>query len=173
MILSTYFNCNTKLRQKVGAKNIGCFFPRIKWNNWNKIPVWAGVADSLYLGDILIKNAVFQVLPDEQLHFPSLNYTLDGILGFPVITQLKEVHIRRNGDFVISPNPTHSNLNNLAFDGSTTVISVKNDSDTLSFHFDSGATASEFYSNYFNRYKTEIQKKAKLKQSKVGVLVGP
>jgi Aspartyl protease len=120
-----------------------------------------GVADSLYIGDILIQNAVFQVLPDEQLRFPSLHYTLDGILGFPVITQMKEVHVLRGGDFIISPASTASNLNNLAFDGSTTVISVINDADTLSFHFDTGATGSEFYSSYFNRYKTEIIKNGK------------
>jgi hypothetical protein len=115
-----------------------------------------GVADSLYIGDILIQNAVFQVLPDEQLHFPSLNYTLDGILGFQVITQLKEVHILQGGDFIILPTSTSSQLNNLAFDGSTTVISVINDKDTLAFHFDTGATGSEFYSNYFNRFKNRI-----------------
>ncbi|WAC13459.1 retropepsin-like aspartic protease [Dyadobacter pollutisoli] len=158
--------------KKLGLKILDVSFQESSGITGIKFQSGLGVADSLYLGDILIKNAVFQVLPDEQLHFPSLNYTLDGILGFPVITQLKEVHIRRNGDFVISPNPTHSNLNNLAFDGSTTVISVKNDSDTLSFHFDSGATASEFYSNYFNRYKTEITKKGKTQTVESGGVGG-
>jgi len=56
---------------------------------------------------------------------------------------------------------TPNNLNNLAFDGSTTLISVIKGSDTISFHFDTGATGSEFYSNYFDRYKSEIIKNGK------------
>lgn len=127
-----------------------------------------GVADSLYIGDILIQNAVFQVLPDEQLHFPSIDYTLDGILGFQVITHLKEVHIHQGGDFIISPTSTPNHLNNLAFDGSTTVISVINDNDTLSFHFDTGATGTEFYSNYFNRFKTKIVNDGKVETVESG-----
>ena len=158
--------------KKLGLKVLDVSFEESSGITGIKFKSKLGVSDSLYLGDILIKNAVFQILPDKQLHFPTLNYTLDGILGFPVITQLKEVHIRRNGDFVISPNTIHSNLNNLAFDGSTTVISVKNNADTLSFHFDSGATASEFYSNYFNRYKAEITKNGKTQTVESGGVGG-
>jgi len=53
-------------------------------------------------------------------------------------------------------------LNNLAFDGSTTVVSVINESDTLSFHLDTGATGTEFYGNYFSRFKTRTIEKGRL-----------
>ena len=142
--------------KKLGLKILDVSFDESSGLTGIKFKSGLGVADSLYLGDMLIQHVVFQVLPDEQLHFPSINYTLDGILGFQVITQLNEVQIYRGGDFIISPFSTPGNLNNLAFDGSTTVISAVQGSDTISFHFDTGATGSEFYSNYFNRYKAEI-----------------
>ena len=144
--------------KKLGLKILDVAFEESSGLTGIKFKSGLGVADSLYLGDMLIQHAVFQVLPDEQLYFPSINYTLDGILGFQVITQLNEVQIYRGGDFIISPISTPNNLNNLAFDGSTTVISAIQGSDTISFHFDTGATGSEFYSNYFNSYKTEIIK---------------
>jgi hypothetical protein len=147
--------------KKLGLKILDVSFEESSGLTGIKFKSGLGVADSLYLGDMLIQHAVFQVLPDEQLHFPSINYTLEGILGFQVIKQLNEVQIYRGGDFIISPNSTPGNLNNLVFDGSTTVISVIHDTDTLSFHFDTGATGSEFYSNYFNRYKSEILKNGK------------
>jgi Aspartyl protease len=147
--------------KKLGLKILDVSFEESSGLTGIKFKSGLGVADSLYLGDILIQHVIFQVLPDEQLHFNSINYTLDGILGFQVITQLNEVQIYRGGDFVISPFSTPGNLNNLAFDGSTTVISVIQGSDTISFHFDTGATGSEFYSNYFNRYKSEITKNGK------------
>ena len=154
--------------KKMGLRILDASFEESSGLTGIKFKSGLGVADTLYLGDMLIQNAVFQILPDEQLHFPSINYTLDGILGFQVITQLNEVQIYRDGDFIISPVSTTVNLNNLAFDGSTTVISVIQGTDTLSFHFDTGATGSEFYSNYFNRYKPEIIKNGKTDMVETG-----
>ena len=158
--------------KKLGLKMLDVSFEESSGITGIKFASGLGIADSLFLGDVLMQNVVFQVLPDEQLHFPSVNYTLGGILGFQVIKQLKEVHIFRGGDFIISPTSTPDNLNNLAFDNSTMVISVLKDRDTLSFHFDTGATGSEFYSNYFNRYKTEIIKNGKADTVETGGVGG-
>jgi Aspartyl protease len=147
--------------KKLGLKILDVSFEESSGLTGIKFKSGLGLADTLYLGDILIQHVIFQILPDEQLRFPAINYTLDGILGFQVITQLNEVQIYRGGDFIISPISTPSNLNNLAFDGSTTAISLIQGSDTISFHFDTGATGSEFYSNYFNKYKSEIIKNGK------------
>jgi hypothetical protein len=141
--------------KKLGLKILDVSFEESSGITGIKFKSGLGVADSLYVGDILIQNAVFQVLPDEQLRFPSLNYTLDGILGFQVIKQFKEIHIFKGGEFSILPTSSPSPLNNLAFDGSTTVISVIQENDTLSFHLDTGATGTEFYGNYFERFKTK------------------
>ncbi|HEX4373211.1 MAG TPA: retropepsin-like aspartic protease [Puia sp.] len=144
--------------KKLGLRMLDVSFEESSGLTGIKFRSGLGIADSLYLGDMLMQHIVFQVLPDEQLYFPSLDYTLNGILGFQVITQFNEVQIFRNGDFIISPVSTPSDLNNLAFDGSTTVISAIVNSDTLSFHFDTGANATEFYSNYFNTYNADVIK---------------
>lgn len=154
--------------KRLGLKMLEASFEESSGITGIKFKSRLGVADSLYIGQVLIKNVVFQVLPDEQLHFPAFNYTLDGILGFPVITQLKEIHIFRDGNFVISPVSTAAHLNNLAFDGSTTVISAVNDTDTLSFHFDTGATGTEFYSNYFSRFEAKVKSIGKAGTVKTG-----
>jgi len=158
--------------KKLGLRILDVSFEESSGITGIKFQSGLGVADSLYVGDILIQNAVFQVLPDEQLHFPSLNYTLDGILGFQVITQFKEVHIFQGGEFTILPSSTPSQLNNLAFDGSTTVISVINDNDTLSFHLDTGATGTEFYGNYFDRFKTRTINNGRLQTVESGGVGG-
>ena len=154
--------------RKLGLKLLDVSFEESSGITGKKFQSGLGIADSLYIGDILIRHAVFQVLPDEQLYFPTINYTLHGILGFQVITQLKEVHIYKSGDFIISSSPTRSDLRNLAFDGSTTVLSLKKGKDTLSFHFDTGATGSDFYNTYFDRYKEEILKEGKLQTVESG-----
>jgi hypothetical protein len=142
--------------RKLGLKMLDVSFEESSGITGIKFKSGLGIADSLYLGDILIRHVVFQVLPDEQLHFPSIGFTLDGILGFPVITQLKEVHISKSGDFMVLPDAVPGGVHNMAFDGSTTIISVTQHADTLSFHFDTGATGTELYSNYFNQYTSDI-----------------
>ena len=158
--------------KKLGLRLLDVSFEESSGITGKKFQSGLGVADSLYVGDILIQNAVFQVLPDEQLHFPSLNYTLDGILGFQVITQFREVHILQRGEFTILPTSTPNQFNNLAFDASTTVISAISNNDTLSFHLDTGATGTEFYGNYFNRFKTRTMENGRLETVESGGVGG-
>jgi hypothetical protein len=117
-----------------------------------------GIADSIWIGNILVRNAVFQVVPDEILYFSSINFGLHVLIGYPVISQLKEVHIFQNGSITIPGQSSTSTLNNLALDRLTPVVSCKTDDDTLCFQFDTGATSSVLYSTYFRKNKAKIIK---------------
>ncbi|GAB4024598.1 aspartyl protease family protein [Spirosoma gilvum] len=127
-----------------------------------------GIADSLYIGHILFRHVVFQVVPDEILYFPPIRYQMQGILGFPVITALNQVRFISDGRLILGRQSSKKPLHNLAFDGSTTVVWLKSDEDTLSFHFDTGATGTEFYSNYFNKYKTRVLQRSVLQRIESG-----
>jgi len=122
-----------------------------------------GIADSLYIGDILVKNVVFQVMPDAILYIAPVKFQLNMIIGFPVIEQLGEVHIFKNGKMTIPLVPAQSDLHNFALDGLDPVIALKAGNDTLDFHFDSGASSSMFYVSYLNKYKADVIKTAKKK----------
>lgn len=134
----------------------------------NSFEARLGVADSLYIGTLLVTNVVFQIVPDEILSFPFMDYAIHGIIGFPVITQWKEVHINRDGKIVIPAEQTKTGLKNLAFDEATTVVSLRTEDDTLSFHFDSGATTSALYYNYFNKYNSKVTSTAKTDTIQLG-----
>lgn len=129
---------------------------------------YPAVADSLWVGDLLMKNVIFQVVPDDILAFPSINYQIKGVIGFPVITQWVEVHVHDNGTITIPSAPVKRELNNLAFDESTPVINLKTNVDTLAFHFDSGATSSMLYYNYLERFEDDVKKKAHKELSEMG-----
>ncbi len=127
-----------------------------------------GIADSLYVGKLMIRNVVFQVLPDSILSFPLLDYEIRGLIGFPVIKELKELRINQNGKITVSIHPSNSSLHNLAFDESTTVVSFRTNKDTLSYHFDTGATSSQLYDNYFKKYESEVKRTGKLESIHIG-----
>ena len=117
-----------------------------------------GIADSLYAGDILVKNVVFQVMPDSILYIAPVKFQINIIIGFPVIEQLQEVHIYRDGRMTIPLRPTQSDLHNFALNGLDPVIALRNGKDTLAFNFDSGASSSVFYLAYFDKYKADVIK---------------
>jgi hypothetical protein len=134
----------------------------------NTFAAYPAVADSIVIDNLVVRNVIFQVVPDEILSFPSINFRINGIIGFPVIKQWGEVQINKNGTMTIPKIRSKSSLHNLAFDESTTVINLRTDLDTLSFHFDSGATSSLLYSNYLEKFKDHVTSNASVEQTQVG-----
>lgn len=124
------------------------------------------VADSLSVGNILIRNAVFLVMPDDKLDFGA--FSIHVIIGFPVIQQLKEIHFYKDHRMIVPLVPSKSNLHNLALDGPNPVLSIRTGDDTLRFHLDLGAVNTYLYSAYFERYKTTILRDGKSKTLNMG-----
>ena len=115
------------------------------------------IADSLYLGNILISHVVFQVVPDSILYFAPADFQINIIIGFPVIEQLKEVHFFKDGRMEVPATATISDLHNLALDGLNPVILLgTNSGDKLCFAFDFGANKSILFAAYFQKYKSAV-----------------
>ncbi len=134
----------------------------------SKVQSKVGVADSLWIGDLLIENVAFLVLPDAMLSFPQANYFIRGIVGFPVMYQMREVTIRKDESITVTVHPTKRNLHNLFLDGLSPFVQLEANSDTVVFHMDTGANTTEFSEKYFVANKDEIVKKATLKTVKQG-----
>jgi len=127
-----------------------------------------GVADSLRINNILMKNVVFQVMPDEVLYIAPIDLSLPIIIGYPVIAQWREIHIHRNGTMTIPAEPHPSDLHNMALDGLDPVVIAIVDGDTLGFKFDTGASTSDIFDNYFRRHKEDIMRRGKASTIKLG-----
>jgi predicted aspartyl protease len=135
----------------------------------NKVQSKLGVADSIKIGTITLYNVVFIVFPDKALTFKAFlfRYKIKGIIGYPVMQQLKEVQISKNEIF-IPETTTQKSFSNLVLMGYTPTIQAGNKyGDTLNYIFDSGAKASHFFCTYFEKYKADILQNSKMK--KVGV----
>jgi hypothetical protein len=111
------------------------------------------IADSLYLGNILIRHAVFQVVPDSILYIAPVDFQIDVVVGFPIIEQLREVHFYSDGRMQVPVRATKTNLHNLALDGLNPVVLLRtSQNDSLCFAFDFGASKSIFFASYFQKY---------------------
>lgn len=137
--------------------------------------VGLGVVDSLYIGKLLLKNVVFQVMPDSILYIAPIKFQLNIILGWPAIAGLEEIRFYRDGRLTIPNTPGTSGGNggssgdhNLALDGLDPVLALISENDTLSFHFDTGAGTSILYSGYFQKYQAAILRTAIKKSQSFG-----
>jgi len=115
-------------------------------------------AELLEIGGMKISNVLFLVMPDESLSFAGGLYVINGIIGLPVIKEMKELHIRKNEIFVPAVTKT-SSLGNLLIDGFIPVIEVINNNDSLAFTFDTGAKTTLLYSSYYKLNKSVIDSK--------------
>ncbi len=126
------------------------------------------VADSLFIGDILFENVVFIVMPDAQLTFPEINYAIKGIIGFPVMDQMGEVHLLKNGNIFIPKEVANKQEQNMFFEGLTPVVRLHSKKNTLLFTFDTGARTSELSIKYYKAHKIEVKRKGEMQKNQRG-----
>lgn len=111
------------------------------------------VCPRLTIGHVTVHHAVFLVIDDAQLTFPEQNYRIYGIIGFPIIEAMGEVHIGRNGTFAVPSTPSEAKgSSNLALSGLTPLVAV----DGLSFLFDTGADKTLLYAPYYQQHRARI-----------------
>ena len=114
-----------------------------------------GVADTLYLGDILYKNVVFGIFEDEKLTFSEHDYMINGTFGLPEIKALSSMKIYKNNILEIYKN-TEKHKSNIMFSGTQNIIVQANDS--LLFLLDTGANDTSLSINYYNKNKEYVDK---------------
>lgn len=114
------------------------------------------VADYIRIGDQFVENAVFIIAADSILTFPEANYEINGIIGFPIISALEEIHFTNDNKIFVPNTITDYNVNNLVIDELMPIILVNYNNDTLNFGFDTGARTTSLYSNFYNKYSDVI-----------------
>lgn len=127
-----------------------------------------GVAPRFKIGNMTFENVIFLVFPDEALYIPQIDYQIKGILGFPVISSMIEIHFLENDVLYV---PTESNLeyeSNMAIEYLTPFINLKNKDKDFHFTFDTGADHTMLYKMYFEEYREEIETKYPLTKIQFG-----
>jgi hypothetical protein len=131
----------------------------------NQFTVGLAVADSLYIGQVLVRHAIFQVMPDSILYFEPIHFQINIIVGMTIIADLQEVQVYNDGRMVIPPTPAPGDLHNMGFDGLDPVLLLASGGDTLLYHFDSGASTTTLYATWFDAHRAAILRSASKKRT--------
>lgn len=133
----------------------------------NKVSSRLAYAKTLKAGNLTFHNVLFLVLPDEALSFGGGVYVINGILGFPVIKEMKELHLSDEEIFIPLKINTRC-YSNLALDGFVPVIETFVNKDTLVFSFDTGARKTMMYLPYYEKYKASVDSGYELQEINIG-----
>lgn len=143
----------------------------IKVNSANdrQIVAQLGIADEMQLGGAVLHHVVFLVMDDRMLDFPTINYTIDGIIGFPVINALHNITISKNGVLKINNTiKTQTIHSNFYYQGNAIRMHGIVGKDTLFFHLDTGAKQSELNKEYYDANKSYVRSISEKKKYHLG-----
>ncbi len=114
------------------------------------------VADSLWFGDVLVRNVVFLLVPDETMTFPQINYAISGVVGFPVMLAMEEVRLQKSGPIHIPFEPTRRTFSNLFMEGLKPHVQLVSGDDALVLSLDTGANRTELSRQYYDRHREAV-----------------
>lgn len=143
------------LAKKLGFKIIESNF-YVTAATGQKVKSNIAIANNLKLGNITVEEAVFLIFEDSELSFPQIDYHINGIIGFPVISALKEIRLDRRNQLFIPKVPEFYKFDNFASYSLTPIVAVIHNADTLNFSFDTGASSTTLYAPFYSKYKNTL-----------------
>ncbi len=163
---------NFSVIQRSVALEMGCEIIPVQFDvsaiTGAKVKSDLAVVKELTIGEVTCKNVVFLVFDDKDLTFEEANYSIKGIIGFPVIRNLDEIHITKNDELVIPKTIEAYSKSNMMLNGFMPVVQVVQGSDTLQFSFDTGAVETSLNGAYYRKYEKKVKRKGKKRTLKSG-----
>ncbi|MGL5318278.1 MAG: aspartyl protease family protein [Bacteroidales bacterium] len=132
------------------------------------IQAGVGYAEEILIGNLIVNHAIFLVVADEQLTFNEVNYKINGIIGYPVMREMGEMIIGREGSLSIMPQSSYQDVNNLFMDGLSPILQTKFQGEDIQMLFDTGSTGSQLFRRFYLRYMLQTQSNGNKTQINIG-----
>lgn len=142
---------------------------RIQTATGQRVEGRAGVVPELRLGSLIVRNAVFLVLPDEFFPSAKARFGVDrrGLLGVPILEGFREFTETAAGELLVPARPRPRTPENMCFFGFLPVVEVLHRGSRLGLCLDTGATATALFPPFYRRYLGEINARTGQRESMV------
>ena len=114
------------------------------------------VAPTLRIGNLEYHNVVFLVMPDSTFTFK--DFTIRGILGYPVFTGMGAIRTYIGKRIDIPAHVPDVPVDNIALDDRDILTEVKAAGHSVLCRLDTGADRTVFYKSYFDRFRRDVEK---------------
>lgn len=131
-----------------------------------------GVVPELRLGSLVVRNAVFFVLPDAVFPPFKVGPGADrrGLLGAPILVGLREFTETKDGQLIVPAEPKRLPVENMFLSGFLPVVEAIHRSARLSLCLDTGAATTVLFPPFYKRYRGEIDSRSSLREITLGGL---
>lgn len=110
----------------------------------------------LRFGGVIVRNALFLVVPEEMLYFHEPGSQRQGLMAFPILAGLREFTFTRQGRFIVTAHPSLEGPPNVFLSSTQTVIEAYYEGRRLLFFFDTGGFSTELFPSFFKAFEPEI-----------------
>jgi hypothetical protein len=139
-------------------------------------PLHVALLSTLEIGGATLHNVVVMVLEDANLNI-SLGksaYQIHGIIGYPVFQALGAIRFAQDGEFEAGDKARATGTGaRMYMDHLSPIIECKVEGSSLPFNFDTGASETELFVRYYQRFRSEsgTWKRGKTKTAGAGGVV--
>jgi hypothetical protein len=142
---------------------------RIQTGTGDPVEGRLGVLPEMRLGPIVIRNAVFIILPDKRFPSSKAGPGLErrGLLGSPVLAALKEFTETALGDLLVPARPRPRSPENMCLHGFMPVVEAAHRGLRLRLCLDTGASATSLFPPFYRLFRGEINNRASARRSAV------
>jgi hypothetical protein len=160
------------------ARDLGCVLRgsgmKIQSGGGQWIESRVTVVPELRLGNAVVRNALFLVLPDSFFPVRSVRPGVErrGLIGAPILIALKEFIETKDGRLLIPAAPRPRSVQNMRLFGYRPIVEVLHRKDRLSLCLDTGSAQTFLYPPFFRRYREDIESRSKLRDVTMGGVGG-
>lgn len=129
------------------------------------------IAPRVKLGGVELANVAFLVVPDEVLEVGP-GFSVQGVLGFPIVDALGEMEFRRDGVLRIPEAVPERKIRNLAMDDLRPLVQVQVLGQTAVCELDADVSQSVLYLPFVERVRSRIGAEARMDTIRTGGAVG-
>jgi hypothetical protein len=116
-----------------------------------------GLVPKLSFGNITVENAVFLVFPDSAFSFAGGAYTINGIIGFPIIEALDLIAMEEDSIYIPQTVPVNPKLHhNFAFIQMSPIIYLRVFDQELPCLFDTGDSDFSFTKTFYDQFSSQL-----------------
>lgn len=142
---------------------------RIQTGTGDPVEGRLAVVPEMRIGPVVVRNAVFIVLPDRR--FPSSRgdpgFPRLGLFGSPVLVALREFTETVSGDLLVPARPRPRSPENMCLHGFMPVVEAVHRNARLRLCLDTGASMTSLFPPFYKRFRGEINSRASVRRSSV------
>ncbi len=134
------------------------------------LTTWIGIADSIVIGDLVFKNVLFSVSPDDAY---GKEIPRKAVLGSNIFYMMGEMVFDNKNKTISIPWNQGNRESNLTMQGSGRhFVEVEIGEETMQMHFDLGTVSTNLNKNYFDKHKEMILSNGTAKTTSYGGIGG-